>query len=407
MFDRLPTPWGLVRAGVAPDHPNIKAVSRVYEKTAEHPEFRFYGNVELGRDLAHDDLLAALPRGDLRGGRADRPPHGHPGRGPARQLGGHRVRGLVQRPPGLPRARVRPERGAGDRGGQRERRHGRRPDARAHARGARPDRRGRPRAGGARRVERPRDRGARPPRPRPGRVHEPRAARAGRHDRRRRVRRSRRRRARPALEGVHRERGRAHHREEERGHPAAATPRASRSASGAGSCCASSSRRSRSSAASAWRASASCATSWSRPTTARSAPAPTDITEELDCGLVFRSIGYRGTAHPGRALRRGALHDPERARPRSPARTRRVRGRLDQARPDGDHRHQQARRAGDGEPAARGPRRRPPRDAGRPRPRLAWRRCSPSASPTPSATPAGRPSTASSARPASRTAARA
>ena len=58
MFDRLPTPWGLVRAGVAPDHPNIKAVSRVYEKTAEHPEFRFYGNVELGRDLAHDDLTA-------------------------------------------------------------------------------------------------------------------------------------------------------------------------------------------------------------------------------------------------------------------------------------------------------------------------------------------------------------
>ncbi len=58
MFDRLPTPWGLVRAGVAPDHPNIKAVSRVYEKTAEHPEFRFYGNVELGRDLMRDDLIS-------------------------------------------------------------------------------------------------------------------------------------------------------------------------------------------------------------------------------------------------------------------------------------------------------------------------------------------------------------
>jgi ferredoxin/flavodoxin---NADP+ reductase len=56
VFDRLPTPWGLVRAGVAPDHPNIKAVSRVYEKTAAHPEFRFYGNVELGRDLTRDDL---------------------------------------------------------------------------------------------------------------------------------------------------------------------------------------------------------------------------------------------------------------------------------------------------------------------------------------------------------------
>jgi ferredoxin/flavodoxin---NADP+ reductase len=57
VYDRLPTPWGLVRGGVAPDHPNIKAVSRVYEKTATHPEFRFYGNVEYGTDLTHDDLL--------------------------------------------------------------------------------------------------------------------------------------------------------------------------------------------------------------------------------------------------------------------------------------------------------------------------------------------------------------
>src|SRR5215211_691361 len=57
MYDRLPTPWGLVRGGVAPDHPNIKAVSRVYEKTAAHPEFRFYGNVELGRDLSRADLV--------------------------------------------------------------------------------------------------------------------------------------------------------------------------------------------------------------------------------------------------------------------------------------------------------------------------------------------------------------
>jgi ferredoxin--NADP+ reductase len=57
MYDRLPTPWGLVRGGVAPDHPNIKAVSRVYEKTAQHPEFRFHGNVELGRDLHRSDLI--------------------------------------------------------------------------------------------------------------------------------------------------------------------------------------------------------------------------------------------------------------------------------------------------------------------------------------------------------------
>jgi ferredoxin--NADP+ reductase len=57
MFDRLPTPWGLVRGGVAPDHPNIKAVSRVYEKTAALTGFRFFGNVQLGRDISREDLL--------------------------------------------------------------------------------------------------------------------------------------------------------------------------------------------------------------------------------------------------------------------------------------------------------------------------------------------------------------
>jgi ferredoxin--NADP+ reductase len=57
MIERLPTPWGLVRLGVAPDHPNIKAVSRVYEKIARQPGFRFLGNVEVGRDLDHDDLM--------------------------------------------------------------------------------------------------------------------------------------------------------------------------------------------------------------------------------------------------------------------------------------------------------------------------------------------------------------
>jgi ferredoxin--NADP+ reductase len=56
MFDRLPTPWGLVRLGVAPDHPKIKDVSRAFERTAQRPGFRFFGNVELGRDLEHADL---------------------------------------------------------------------------------------------------------------------------------------------------------------------------------------------------------------------------------------------------------------------------------------------------------------------------------------------------------------
>ncbi|MGH3994102.1 MAG: FAD-dependent oxidoreductase, partial [Pseudonocardiaceae bacterium] len=58
LFDSLPTPFGLVRAGVAPDHPKIKSVTRVYEKTAALPGFRFFGNVEVGRDIAHADLKA-------------------------------------------------------------------------------------------------------------------------------------------------------------------------------------------------------------------------------------------------------------------------------------------------------------------------------------------------------------
>jgi ferredoxin/flavodoxin---NADP+ reductase len=57
MLERLPTPWGLVRLGVAPDHPKLKSVSRAFERIAEKPGFRFFGNVEIGRDLSHQDLL--------------------------------------------------------------------------------------------------------------------------------------------------------------------------------------------------------------------------------------------------------------------------------------------------------------------------------------------------------------
>ena len=56
LIDRLPTPWGLVRLGVAPDHPNIKAVSRAFERIAARPGFRFLGNVEVGRDVSHGEL---------------------------------------------------------------------------------------------------------------------------------------------------------------------------------------------------------------------------------------------------------------------------------------------------------------------------------------------------------------
>src|SRR5437016_3820550 len=58
MFDRLPTPYGLVRGGVAPDHQKIKGVIAVYEKVALMPNFRFFGNVKLGRDIHVEDLRA-------------------------------------------------------------------------------------------------------------------------------------------------------------------------------------------------------------------------------------------------------------------------------------------------------------------------------------------------------------
>jgi len=58
MFDRLPTPYGLVRAGVAPDHQKIKNVTAAFDKVAAHPRFRFFGGVELGRHLTVEDLRA-------------------------------------------------------------------------------------------------------------------------------------------------------------------------------------------------------------------------------------------------------------------------------------------------------------------------------------------------------------
>ncbi|MEN0064370.1 MAG: FAD-dependent oxidoreductase [Myxococcota bacterium] len=57
LFDRLPTPFGLVRGGVAPDHQKIKTVTRAYNKTAAHEDFRFIGNVQVGRDVSLGALL--------------------------------------------------------------------------------------------------------------------------------------------------------------------------------------------------------------------------------------------------------------------------------------------------------------------------------------------------------------
>lgn len=58
LFDALPTPYGLVRSGVAPDHPKIKSVTRVYDKTAAKPGFRFFGGVVLGEHISRVELLS-------------------------------------------------------------------------------------------------------------------------------------------------------------------------------------------------------------------------------------------------------------------------------------------------------------------------------------------------------------
>ena len=57
LFDCLPTPYGLVRAGVAPDHPKIKSVARVFERTAAHPAVRFFGGVEFGEAITRAEML--------------------------------------------------------------------------------------------------------------------------------------------------------------------------------------------------------------------------------------------------------------------------------------------------------------------------------------------------------------
>jgi ferredoxin--NADP+ reductase len=56
MLEMLPTPWGLVRSGVAPDHPKIKSISKQFEKTAEDPRFRFFGNVVVGEHVQASEL---------------------------------------------------------------------------------------------------------------------------------------------------------------------------------------------------------------------------------------------------------------------------------------------------------------------------------------------------------------
>src|ERR671916_521883 len=58
LVDRLPTPFGLVRHGIAPDHPKMRAIRETLHHTLDHPLVRFVGNVDIGADLSLEDLRA-------------------------------------------------------------------------------------------------------------------------------------------------------------------------------------------------------------------------------------------------------------------------------------------------------------------------------------------------------------
>ena len=327
LLDALPTPFGLVRAGVAPDHPKIKSVTRVYEKTARRAGLPLLRRRRARRPTSrraelleryHAVVYAVGTRDDNRLGipGEDRP-------------GSHAATEFVAWYNGHPdarRPRVRPRRRARGRDRQRQRRDRRRADARARPRRARADRHRRPRDRRASARSAVREvvllgrRG-----PAQAAFTNPELRELGElHARRRRRRPGRRSSSTtPAPPGsspttATRPRGAT-------SRSCASTPRASRTATshrvelrflrspveilgdgedGRGH------RRAR-------RAS----TGSSAATTARCARSPTGEEEVIACGLVLRSIGYRGRPLRRRPVRRAPRPDPQRGRPRRATRT--------------------------------------------------------------------------------------
>ncbi len=294
MIERLPTPWGLVRLGVAPDHPKLKTVSRAFERIAEQPGFRFLGNVEVGRDLHHDDLVRLYDAVIYAvGAQTDRrlgiPGEDLPGSWPATEFvawyNGHPDFQQIEFDLAVERAVVI---GVGNVALDIARMLAlTREELALHRRDRRLDRRHRERAD-------PRDRRGRAARPGAGGVHDAGAAGDGRARRRRRHRRSGRPRGRASRQGTNAERNLAVLRElaarEPEGKPRRVVFRFFQSPVAILGDERVEGDRARAQRARRERA-APC-----RRTSARRSP----------CGLVFRSVGYRGVELPGVRVRRAA-----------------------------------------------------------------------------------------------------
>ena len=320
MIERLPTPWGLVRLGVAPDHPQLKTVSRAFEKIAARPGFRFLGNVEVGRDVdARRARLALRRRASTRSAR--RPTGGSgipgedlPGSWAATELvawyNGHpdfqqlafdlsheRAVVIGNGNVALDVARMLALTARG---------------ARADRHDGRGDRRDRRRRGSARSSS---SDGAAPCRPRGRRPSSASSASS------------------PARTSSSTRRSSSSIRRARR---SSRPPRTSCSATSRS--CASSPRASRRGKPRVVRLrfrvspvailgderveAVEIVRNRLEPDGSGSVRAvATDEREVIPCGIVFRSVGYRGVGAPGRAVRRAHRHDPERRRPRARTRT--------------------------------------------------------------------------------------
>ena len=298
LLDLLPTPFGLVRAGVAPDHPKIKSVTRMYEKTAARDGFRFFGGVALGEDITRAELLERYHAVVYAVGTVDRQPARDPGRGPPRLARGHATSS-----PGTTATRT-PATSEFDLSGdarrrrrQRQRRDRRRAHARARPRRAGADRHRRPRArtrSAAAQVEEVVLLGRRGPAQ--AAFTNPELRELGELSRAD-VSSTRRARARRRQPRVAESRGRGDREAQRR--DAARLRRAPRSGDASHRIDAAlpALARSRSSARARdgqVTGCGSCTTGSSPAPTAACARSPTDREEVIPCGLVMRSIGYRG-----------------------------------------------------------------------------------------------------------------